>query len=158
MTPNRARPDRHQPKKRRHFKEGLEFALKRSQNGELRGLLKSWGLKAERDYVLSATVDYDQTWLGLCYNKDYPVQHVLSFKDPSKATLFKLSWQECAPAYKPISIKFLRRFMPSVIAQDILSVSPTQDPASLIQAKQVQYAKPATSSSPPTSPSIQPDE
>lgn len=158
MTPNRTRPDRRQPKKRRHFKEGLEFALKRSQSGDLRRLLKGWGLKAERDYVLSATVDYEQTWLESCYNRDYPVQHVLSFKDPSKATLFKLSWQECAPAFKPISLKFVRRVMPRLIAQDIVGVQPMQGSDDLIRSMWTQYANWAPSSSPPTSSSIQPDE
>lgn len=51
------------------------------------------------------------------------------------------SWDEAAPDFDPIIIPLIRRVMPSIIAQDIIGVSPMTGPVSDIFTMRIAHSK-----------------
>jgi hypothetical protein len=162
MELNRNRPET-ALKKRRHFKDGFTFWIKPSRMSELRAWLRSSGLKSKKHYLLSSLNSTRRILLSNSNRQlDLSTQYVISFREKDKAALFKLSWSECEVGTPDVILPLIRRVMPSIIAQDIIGVSPMTGPTGSIFAMRSNYAgnQGATSSSPnqSLSNSIRPDE
>jgi hypothetical protein len=81
-----------------------------------------------------------------------PEKAFISFRIKKQAMLFKIVWIPCDPPSPSVVLPIIRRVMPSIIAQDIIGVSPMTGPVSDIFTLRVKYADSQDQASTPVSP------
>ena len=118
----------------RHFKNGLSLRLKPNRSDELKVTLAGFGITEDK-WRLSFAQGHLE-WLA-----DHSLDAFISFRSKKAAGLFKLAWEECEPskASNNVLLSVLRRVMPSLIAKDIIGVSPMTGPTMGIFNMRMRY-------------------
>lgn len=122
-----------------HFGHEIRLNLKRKREEEL------------FDYLNETVGEKHKTWRfsylngrSSWYYLEHTREAIVRFTNRDHAMLFKLGWSECEPSEPSVIIPFLRRVMPSIIAQQIIGVQPMIAPVSPLYTLKTRYVDPTS--------------